>query len=73
MTEKEWRSNVTEEDRFFNDTAEVLMGLDQVLEEKLGSAKWEWDTISVIGEDGRQDPIWSLHLYVEKKKKGIDY
>ena len=63
-------SVMTKEDRFYNDTAEVLMGLDQVLEEKLGSAKWEWDTISVIGEDGREDPIWSLQLFV-KTKKGI--
>ena len=66
-------SVMTKEDKFYSDTTEVLMGLDQVLEEKLGSAKWEWDTISVIGENGREDPIWSLHLYVEKKEKGIDY
>lgn len=66
-------SVMTKEDKFYSDTTEVLMGLDQVLEEKLGSTKWEWDTISVIGENGREDPIWSLHLYVEKKEKGIDY
>jgi len=61
-----------EEDKFFNDTAEVLIALEQALEEKLGSTEWQWDWRSVIGEDYTcEDPIWSLHLFV--KTKGKEY
>ena len=59
----------SKEDKFHNDTAEVIIALEQALEEKLGSTNWEWESRSVIGEDGRENPIWSLHLYVEKKRK----
>ena len=58
-----------DEDEFFNDTAEVIIALEQALEEKLGSTKWEWEWRSVIGEDYTEDPIWSLQLYVETKGK----
>ena len=60
-----------DEDEFFNNTAEVIIALEQALEEKLGSTEWEWESRSVIGEDGREDPIWSLQLFVKTKKKGI--
>jgi|TARA_B100000073_G_scaffold260985_1_gene220691 hypothetical protein len=63
----------SKEDKFHNDTAEVIIALEQALEEKLGSTEWEWEWRSVIGEDYSEDPIWSLQLFVEKKKKGIDY
>ena len=57
--------------RKINFTAEVIIALEQALEEKLGSTEWEWESRSVIGEDGREDPIWSLQLFVKTKKKGI--
>ena len=58
-----------DEDEFFNNTAEVVIALEQALEEKLGSTKWEWKCKSVIGEDYRENPIWSLQLYVETKRE----
>lgn len=57
------------EDKFHNDTAEVIIALEQALEEKLGSTEWQWEWRSVIGEDYTEDPIWSLHLFVETKGK----
>jgi hypothetical protein len=61
-----------DEDKFHNDTAEVIIELEKALEEKLGSTKWEWEWRSVIGEDYREDPIWSLHLFVETKREEYD-
>ena len=61
-----------DEDEFFNNTAEVIIALEQALEEKLGSTKWEWEWRSVIGEDYTEDPIWSLHLFVETKREEIE-
>lgn len=61
---KEW----TEKDYLYDAGASVLMELENTLERYVGDKyKWEWR--SVVGEDHKENPIWSLHLYVELKEE----
>lgn len=58
---------VTEKDKLYDAGASVLIELENTLERYVGDKyKWEWR--SVVGGDYKENPIWSLHLYVEVKE-----
>ena len=44
----------------------VLKDIEDSLERHLGhDFQWEWR--SVVGDNPYEPPMWSLHIYVEKK------
>ncbi len=45
----------------------VLKDIEDSLERHLGHYfQWEWR--SVVGDNPYEPPMWSLHIYVEKKE-----
>lgn len=60
---KDW----TEKDDLYDAGASILIELEATLKKYVGDKyKWEWR--SVVGEDYKENPIWSMHLYVHKKE-----
>jgi len=46
----------------------ALNEIDKVLQKHFPAAKWNTEWRSVLGEDYRENPIWSLTVYVEANK-----
>jgi hypothetical protein len=61
---EEW----TEKDELYDAGASILIELEATLEKYVGN-KYQWEWRSVVGGDHKENPIWSMHLYVQTKEE----
>lgn len=56
------------QDQLINNSTQVLNDIEASLQKHLGHYfQWEWR--SVIGDVPYEPPVWSLHIYVERKEE----
>jgi len=54
-------------DQLINNSTQVLNDIETSLQKHLGHYfQWEWR--SVVGDNPYEPPMWSLHIYVERKE-----
>jgi hypothetical protein len=61
---EEW----TDKDELYDAGASILIELEATLEKYVGD-KYQWEWRSVVGGDHKENPIWSMHLYVQTKEE----
>ena len=65
MAMKEHKSYL--KDQLINNSTLVLNDIEASLQHHLGHYfQWEWR--SVVGDNPHEPPMWSLHIYVERRE-----